>query len=316
MEKRTPLLSFKLCDFFTMSDIGIMLIVIVYSALDIIFYEKIPKASFNILLNATLILTVFGLATSDKLHGGSIFKITRQFYVIPVVYLMYEQVQTYIPIVHHVDFDASLIKIDHFIFGVNPTEWLSQFSFPALTEYFQATYMVFYLLPITQAINLYYVKKYSALEDFAYTLSISFFVSFLLYFIFPAIGPRFTLHDFSHMNVELPGLWLTEPLRNIVNVGGGIVSGTANPAEIVNRDCMPSGHTMMTLVNIILGFRNRSYFRWVFLVIGGSLIFSTVYLRYHYVIDVIAGSFCAVFMIWFAPRLKNWITTHTNILKK
>jgi membrane-associated phospholipid phosphatase len=74
-----------------------------------------------------------------------------------------------------------------------------------------------------------------------------------------------------------------------VNAGGGITAGAMHPVDVVNRDCMPSGHTMLTLVNIILAFHFRSRFRWVFVVIGGSLIVSTVYLRYHYVVDVLVG---------------------------
>jgi membrane-associated phospholipid phosphatase len=62
-----------------------------------------------------------------------------------------------------------------------------------------------------------------------------------------------------------------------------------DPALQMHRNCMPSGHTMMTLMNMILAFRYRSKLRWVFLVMGLSLIFATVYLRYHYVVDVLAG---------------------------
>ena len=81
-----------------------------------------------------------------------------------------------------------------------------------------------------------------------------FFVSYLLYFFMPAIGPRFTVHEFGSLNAELPGLWLTNTFRDMVNAGGGVFPGTENPAEIINRDCMPSGHTMMTFITIILAF--------------------------------------------------------------
>jgi len=112
-----------------------------------------------------------------------------------------------------------------------------------------------------------------------------------LYFCLPAIGPRFTIHDFALTSQELPGVWITDMLRNIINVGGGVVKGVADPTSVVNRDCMPSGHTMLTLVNIALAFRFKSRYRYVFLIIGGSLIFGTVYLRYHYVVDLLVGGF-------------------------
>jgi membrane-associated phospholipid phosphatase len=109
------------------------------------------------------------------------------------------------------------------------------------------------------------------------------------------------------LSKELPGLWLTEFFRNIVNVGGGIIPGTAYPAEFVYRDCMPSGHTLNTIVNIYMAYKFRSKFRYMIYIFGSSLIFATIYLRYHYVVDVIAGMFCAYLVIKVEPRIGKWL---------
>jgi len=42
-------------------------------------------------------------------------------------------------------------------------------------------------------------------------------------------------------------------------------------------------------------------------VVGSSLIVATVYLRYHYVVDVLAGIGCALVTLWIAPRLRQWV---------
>ncbi len=80
-------------------------------------------------------------------------------------------------------------------------------------------------------------------------------MSYLGYFIWPGIGPRFTLHNFETINQDLPGLFLTNFLREIVNSGESIPAGTSNPAEVVQRDIFPSGHTMITLIVMYLSFR-------------------------------------------------------------
>ena len=70
---------------------------------------------------------------------------------------------------------------------------------------------------------------------------------------------------------------------------------------------------MMTVMNIIISFQLRSKQRWIFLVIGSCLIFSTVYLRYHYAVDVIAGIVFAFLVMWFEPKIwrkllaKKWV---------
>jgi membrane-associated phospholipid phosphatase len=151
------------------------------------------------------------------------------------------------------------------------------------------------------------VREDDKFFEFARMLIFGFFVSYLLYFFMPAIGPRFTVHEFGSLNTELPGLWLTNTFRDMVNAGGGVFPGTENPAEIINRDCMPSGHTMMTFITIVIAFQFKSKYKWFVLIIGSSLIFSTVYLRYHYVVDVIAGVFFALLTLWMEPRIEKFL---------
>jgi membrane-associated phospholipid phosphatase len=122
----------------------------------------------------------------------------------------------------------------------------------------------------------------------------------------PGIGPRFTLHDFHTINEQLPGLLLTNFLRDLTNAGESIPSGTINPAKYVQRDIFPSGHTMITLIIIYLSVRLKSRSRFFFVPVGTLLIFSTVYLWYHYVIDLIGGLVFMIFAVWSAKYIFNW----------
>ena len=68
-------------------------------------------------------------------------------------------------------------------------------------------------------------------------------------------------------------------------------------------------------MNMILAFRFRSKLRWVFLIMGCSLIFSTVYLRYHYVVDVIAGIALALVALGLESRIHSFLIKK-NLIKK
>lgn len=302
-----PLIAFKLRELLNMADLSLIVVLMIYTTIAVVFYSHVPKASANILLNAVIGLLILALAIGDRLHGGTIFRIARRYYPIPIIYLMYQQVHSYVPVVHPVLYDDVLIRWDQALFGVNPTQWLQQFAHPALTEYLQITYTVFYFLPVLHGVELTLKGDHERLNKFVYLMTFGFLVSYLLYFLMPAIGPRFTLHNFLATNEELPGLFLTSTFREFINAGGSAPAGIPDPASVVNRDCMPSGHTMMTLMNILLAFRYGSRWRWFFAVVGGSLIFSTIYLRYHYVVDVIAGVFCALTVLYLAPRLRLWV---------
>ncbi len=294
--KLEPLLKFDLREILSLTDVYTIIILLIYTVLAVIFYTEIKNSTNWILINLFIIAGIISIATVDvKLNAGRIFKLFRKLTLAPLVFFIYTQAQIYIRAINPHDYDAILIAWDKFIFGVNPTQWLKNISFPALTEYLQFTYMTYFFLPMFHGVELHLKGKDLEFDEFSRMVGFAFFMSYLCYFVLPAVGPRFTLHDFSQMSTDLPGLWLTEFFRGSVNSGGGIPSGiNINPVLFVNRDCMPSGHTWITLVNIYLGFKFRSKLRWVFLVFGGSLIFGTIYLRYHYVVDVLAAILLAV----------------------
>jgi membrane-associated phospholipid phosphatase len=198
--------------------------------------------------------------------------------------------------VNPVDFDELLIKIDYAIFGVHPTLWLEQFANPALVEYLQIVYATFYFLPIVLVLILCQRKEGDKVNFIVYIIVLGFYLSYMTYFLVPAIGPRFTL---DHLQVNpVTGLLATQ-----------IIIDTLNFLEDIQRDAFPSGHTEMTILTMIYAWKfSRKYF-WILSIIGSSLILSTVFLRYHYVIDVVAGALLAYVVYLIAEplyqRLKN-----------
>src|SRR5262249_29842331 len=112
-------------------------------------------------------------------------------------------------------------------------------------------------------------------------LMLGYYVSYLLYFLTPARGPRFYLA--ADQTVPVTGLWLMGSLQT-----------TLDTLESVQPDAFPSGHTAIAIIALVMAARYQPRRFYPLLVIVVSLIMSTVYLRYHYVIDVIAGLFLAV----------------------
>jgi membrane-associated phospholipid phosphatase len=285
-----------------------LVIILLYSAAALVLYPRIPLATSILFQNGFIIAVVGSSILLTSMTEVQLFRFVRYFYVVPVVYMMYTQTHL---IVHAVYptllFDDLFIAADRFLFGTDPTVWLSQFSSPLLTEYLQICYFLFYLLPVMQAVELWRRGDMDRLAAFARAMVFCYFVSYLLYFCMPAIGPRFTVHDFEAIRTELPGLLATDLLRGLVDAGGGIPPGAEDPYKWVNRDCMPSGHTMLTITNIVLAFSNRSRLRWLFVIIGGSLVFATVYLRYHYVVDVLVGALLVVVCLPLEGPVDRWI---------
>ena len=162
------------------------------------------------------------------------------------------------------------------------------------------------MLSISLCLSLIRKNRFVATDFSLFSVVYGFFLSYLGYFLLPGIGPRLTLHDFNSVNQALPGLYLTNFLREVVNAGESIPAGTINPADLVQRDVFPSGHTMITLIVIYLSIKLKSRSRYFFIPVGSLLIFSTVYLWYHYVIDLIAGALFMMFAMWSGKYIFNW----------
>jgi membrane-associated phospholipid phosphatase len=126
-----------------------------------------------------------------------------------------------------------------------------------------------------------------------FLILLCFYLSYLGYILFPALGPRFYLNNVQP--TELNGLFITEHVQRILN-----------QLEGIKRDAFPSGHTAITVLVLCLAYRyNKGYFR-IALPVVSALIFATVYCRYHYVIDVIAGFVLTFLTLVLGERYYAW----------
>lgn len=313
--KSQPFMRFTLRDILLGADWYFLGMIAIYTIILIIFHKQIPNVGMFFMQNVFLTLTIISIATLGKYRSGNLFINIHRYYHLPIIYVIFMQVFVYISVLNPHDYDQILAGWDRALFGMNPTEYIQQFAFPALTEFFQIAYVLFYFHAFAQSIELNLRGLYEEAESVTRTIVFGFLLSYVMYVFMPAIGPRFSVHDYASISTDLPGLWLTDALRTIIDTGDGFRDKTLDPALQMHRNCMPSGHTMMTLMNMILAFRYRSKLRWVFLIMGISLIIATVYLRYHYVVDVLAG----IILAFAALGLESWIYSFLqsrNLIKK
>lgn len=290
------------------TDIYIISIVLINFIFTIALFSKI-QAPLLIITSNIGILAIIAFTSTNKFAEilKSRLLLVKLLYILPIVFIIYDQTQIFIRIINPHLYDNLLIQWDLYIFGFNPNDAIEILYNPWLTEFLQFSYMTFFLMPVAHCVEMYLSKRYDEFDSVARLIAFAFFFSYLLYYFMPAIGPRFTLYDFQNLSLEIPGVWLADTFRHIINSGGGIINNAINPALLVNRDCMPSGHTMMTIANLYLAWKNRSKLRFLFYILGVSLIFSTVYLRYHYVIDLFAGAFFAIVAIFLEPKVNKLI---------
>jgi membrane-associated phospholipid phosphatase len=219
-------------------------------------------------------------------------------YPVVLMGLTYKELTYLIPRIHPRDFDSALAAIDYRVLGVNPTVWLERFTWPPLTEVLQLTYSTYYFLPIILGAVLWKKDELEKFHFFVFIVVLGFYLSYLGYIAVPAIGPRFLSSIVEAQTKPLAGVLLFKAIRQ-----------TLDSAEGITRDCFPSGHTELTLLVLYYArkFHRRTF--WWLLPFGVGIILSTVYLRYHYVVDVIAGVLLAVAIVAITKPLYSRVTT-------
>lgn len=191
------------------------------------------------------------------------------------------------------DIHNSLIAIDQWLFGVQPCVWAQQFINPTLTDIFSFCYIVFFLFAPIVAAVLYIRKRKAEFRTTLVTVILCFYCGYFLYVLFPAAPPRIVLKPFFTVTFE------GAPIHNIESAILGILPNDS-------RCAFPSLHAAVTLLSLMFAWKYTRPTFWIILPFCLGLFLSTVYLRHHYVIDLIAGwalGVCAYYMI---PRFDRW----------
>ncbi len=259
---------------FSLANIGIAIIIITI----VVKYESVPQDN----------------TAAEKF---SLLKIIRFWYPMILILFVFKEIYVLVRPINPNDIDLALIKIDFWMFGVNPTQWSSQFANPLLTEFLQIIYGLYYLVIPAYGIEVFLKKRYKDFNYSVFVLFFGFYLAYISYLIFPAIGPRFHLHEFYSIQRDLPGLMFTEPLRLFLNFGESIAAGVTNPHDYVQRDAMPSLHAEVAILLAYLAKKLKLKSFYFYLPYCILMLISTVYLRYHYVIDLIAGALLAIIII-------------------
>ncbi len=261
--------------------------------LTIFFHPRIPLWRSLVLFYLMLLASLFTFKYSFDKIGGRLTEFLFDFSPVIFVILIYESLGSLIPYIRS-DIDPLLIKIDFLIFGNHPTLWMERFITPWFTDLMSLSYLSYYFIPVVLISVLYLKDKIIEFNNAMFVLTFGYYLSFVGYILFPAIGPRFTLENLY--SIPIKGSFITDFVRD-----------TLNALEHNKRDCMPSGHTQIVLMVLYLASRYERLLFYIFLPIICLLILSTIYLRYHYVVDLFAGVIFAITSILVSNYIyKKW----------
>ena len=172
--------------------------------------------------------------------------------------------------------DAVLAAIDARYFSEVLAAWRGAFGRPAaFTDAVYVAYLSYYFLPITVA-AVAWRRDAQTFERTVFTILLSFYLTYLGYLLTPASGPRLDPADEARL------------------LGGGAISDAARlflrTAEATTLDAFPSGHTTVAVVSAAVGSAlcrpAGALALWAW---AAAIVFATVYIHVHYVVDIVVG---------------------------
>jgi membrane-associated phospholipid phosphatase len=271
-------------------DLVVLAYLAIETALIVINLDRIPCWPLFLLGHVLLAAGILFVVRRAMETRSRALRLFRDWYPVLYVLAVFKMLNVLIPAVSLVTFDEELLAWDRALFGDFLGAWLDPLASPWMTEVLRACWLSYFAMPYLVAVPLYRRRDKGPYHECVLALVLGWLLSFLGYYIVPAWGPGYFPETIpAPASVTDPGVTQS-------------VARTLFALEGRMNDVFPSGHALIAILVLWLAMRNRikGWPLLIPLVLG--LLMGTVYLRYHYGVDVIAGVLISLCVMWIAPR--------------
>ena len=277
--------------------------------LQLALWHRVPANHVLFAVYAGAIAALITIAWVARPHSGFWISLIDDLLLPAVILLIvFETIGDSIPAVNSTWLEPFLVSVDNRLFGMVGSVYLERFYTKPLLDLMHFFYALFYLFPISIAVVVYRRNSKAEFHEALCAIGLAFYLCYFLYYIFPVLGPY-----------RNPTVY--EQFTKDIFVSGGIVTryvrAFVKHAELSSYDCFPSAHAAVTFMTVALAYRYKLPIRRYYLLPACMILISTVYLRYHYVLDIVASVFVAAGAYWIAcvarkPDLVSYYHTQTE----
>jgi membrane-associated phospholipid phosphatase len=272
----------------------------------ILFAKNLPRAARLLGIHggfaaAVLALTFFGgksPAAENRTVGARVLQAIRTWYPQAVFLFCFEELGALMHLVHRGWCDAWLLAFDHWLTGVYPAVWFARVATPALTDFMQFAYLTYFFFLIILALILYFRgpdshlsrdENHSAFWSVMTGSMAAYATGYTISIFFPIESPYFSLAALHLAPLHGgPFTFLSDLIERLGRVHGG---------------AFPSEHVAGSFVALLGAWRYRRKLFWLYLPLVACMCVSTVYVRNHYIADVLAGLVTGTIGFWLGERL-------------
>lgn len=256
-------------------------------------------------LAAVIVLAVVVMAIHRYLHrttSRSGMRPAAEFFRMALPFVMciavYTNLHDTVRFVNPNDIHHHLAAAEEWLFGGQPVVWAEAYITRGRTEFFNFFYGNFYVVAPSVVILLWFTRRYAEARQVLLGTILCFYSGYVLYVIFPAAPPRLYFESLGLFSVPLRG-------GAITNAQQALIEMMPNHAA---RAAFPSLHAGVSTLSLVYAWKYCRGFFPVLLAFVVPLLVATVYLRHHWIVDLLAGMALVPWVLWITPRFERWWT--------
>lgn len=221
-----------------------------------------------------------------------------------LTYATFRNLKSFVPFVNSNNWDAELRRLDRFLwFGNDPAVVMHDlFGTGWAAHFFSGVYFVWIaLVPISIAIALVWTRRTTAGSWYVTAVAFDWMLGAAIYFLVPATGPVYTAAQRGQFE-DLPHTYNTDLAQSLLDDRVKVVGDVYGSGTLQTIAAFPSLHVgiMVTICLIVQYVGLARWIRWVAWIFLGLTILATMYLGWHYFVDVIAGAVVGSVTVWVA----------------
>ena len=255
----------------------------------VLFGQGVPGRAWLVLAHLALAAALCALKTAP----GSAPRLVRDWHPLFLFPFLYKEVEPLAAVVGNWRLTSTIPALEAAVFGGQPSVSLSQrLAFVPLSEFLHFCYLA-YVIVVPAVAGYWYCRgRREAFGELVLTLSIVMLGSYLFFILLPVDSPYYLA---PRLGPPLSGHFFFD-LVHQVSARGGARGGA-----------FPSAHVSGALVVFLVAWRHQRWLACLLAPILAGVVMATVYGRFHYALDVMAGLLSAAVAVYCCRRIGHRI---------
>jgi len=251
------------------------------AALIAILGKAVPGRIWLVAVHVTLFAALLLLNRANPSTG--ILRVIRDWHPLMLFPLLYKEVQLLAAVIGDWRLTTAIPAWESALFAGQPSLYLSErLAFVPLSEYLHFCYLSYVIVIPSVSAYWYISGRRAAFGELLLMLSTVLLGSYLFFILLPVDSPYYLS---QRLGPPLSGHFFFDLVHQISARGGA------------RGGAFPSAHVSGAVVVCLVAWRHQRRLAYLIIPLTVSLIIGTVYGRFHYVLDTLAGAALAIVVV-------------------